>query len=299
MASRGALVRTLAMRELSGAYRRSRLAARTPGQPREVEARLATLTRYIAMRFHAFAVAQLEGILGRAEAAAKRADAEDDFEGEEAEVRRVLARIRKVADRYASALGYEMELAAIARQLDDWSRQDVARYLAIDVNAVAPDPAALREFRRATARLIKDIPIQQAERIANLVTQAQTTGMRVETLQKRLQAEEGIAKRRAELIARDQVLKANAKLNEDRQKEVGVERYIWSAGADDRVRPMHRDLDGKTFRWDDPPITNPQGDRNHPGQDYQCRCGAIPLMPGDEEADDITRRAMAAIRGVA
>lgn len=95
------------------------------------------------------------------------------------------------------------------------------------------------------------------------------------------------------------MLKANAKLNEDRQKEAGVERYIWSAGADDRVRPMHRDLDGKTFRWDDPPITNPQGDRNHPGQDYQCRCGAIPLMPGDEEADDITRRAMAAIRGVA
>ena len=41
---------------------------------------------------------------------------------------------------------------------------------------------------------------------------------------------------------------------------------------------MHKDLDGKIFEFANPPITNEKGDRNNPGEDWQCRCEAIPIV---------------------
>lgn len=41
---------------------------------------------------------------------------------------------------------------------------------------------------------------------------------------------------------------------------------------------MHQELDGTEQSWDDPPVTNEDGDRNHPGEDYQCRCVAYPIL---------------------
>jgi hypothetical protein len=54
------------------------------------------------------------------------------------------------------------------------------------------------------------------------------------------------------------------------------------------VRERHAELDGERFRWDDPPVTNEDGDENHPGEDYQCRCTAYPVLPelGDESAPE-------------
>ena len=58
-----------------------------------------------------------------------------------------------------------------------------------------------------------------------------------------------------------------------RQKEAGVTEYIWQTAGDERVRPNHRSKDGKKFKW-----SNPPADTGHPGQDYQCRCVAEPVL---------------------
>ena len=47
------------------------------------------------------------------------------------------------------------------------------------------------------------------------------------------------------------------------------------------VRYSHGILEGKIFSWNNPPITTPPGEperRNNPGQDYNCRCFAIPIV---------------------
>jgi len=78
-------------------------------------------------------------------------------------------------------------------------------------------------------------------------------------------------------------------VNQHRQTAAGVSRYEWSSSADERVRPRHRELDGQTFSWDDPPVTNDDGDTNHPGEDYQCRCIAVPVLDDsdeDQESDE-------------
>lgn len=56
-----------------------------------------------------------------------------------------------------------------------------------------------------------------------------------------------------------------------------TERYVWRTQRDERVRPSHRMNDGRIFSWSDPP------DTGHPGEDYNCRCEAIPYVEGQTE----------------
>lgn len=61
-------------------------------------------------------------------------------------------------------------------------------------------------------------------------------------------------------------------------KQAGpAEQYVWRCRNDDRVRATHRANDGRVFSWNDPP------DTSHPGEDYNCRCEAVPYMPGETE----------------
>lgn len=56
--------------------------------------------------------------------------------------------------------------------------------------------------------------------------------------------------------------------------------YIWRVAPGDlaQTRPEHRRLNGRKFRWDDPPVVNPRtGERGHPGADKHCRCYAEPV----------------------
>lgn len=105
-------------------------------------------------------------------------------------------------------------------------------------------------------------------------------GVRVEELLAHLQEQFGFDARRAELIARDQTLKLSGQLQEERQTQAGIRRYVWTTSGDERVREDHADLDGRVFSWDDPPITNASevargrpARRGHPGSDFQCLPG--------------------------
>lgn len=61
-------------------------------------------------------------------------------------------------------------------------------------------------------------------------------------------------------------------------KEAGATgQYVWRTQHDKRVRTSHRVNDGRIFSWSDPP---PSG---HPGEDYNCRCEAVPYILGETE----------------
>jgi SPP1 gp7 family putative phage head morphogenesis protein len=84
------------------------------------------------------------------------------------------------------------------------------------------------------------------------------------------------------LIARDQTLKLNSAITKDRHIAAGISEYTWSTSLDDRVRPEHEALEGTKHSWDAPP------EPGHPGEDFQCRCVAIPVIDEDllEGVDD-------------
>lgn len=114
--------------------------------------------------------------------------------------------------------------------------------------------------------------------VSSVVERAHAQGLRVEYLAGELQDSFGISDSRAELIARDQILKLNGQLTQHRQRNAGITQYEWSSSQDSRTRKRHRELDGTIQSWDSPPEVAP-GRHEHPGGDYQCRCTAIPILP--------------------
>ena len=62
-----------------------------------------------------------------------------------------------------------------------------------------------------------------------------------------------------------------------RKQVQGNGQYVWRTQDDNKVRPAHMANEGHIFSWDAPPETG------HPGADYNCRCQAIPYVPGETE----------------
>lgn len=88
----------------------------------------------------------------------------------------------------------------------------------------------------------------------------------------------GLERNRAVLIGRDQVGKLNGRLMQYRQQHAGIEEYRWSSSHDQRVRPSHRQYDGKVYTWGG---KNPAPDGS-PGIPIRCRCVAIPVIDLDK-----------------
>lgn len=129
--------------------------------------------------------------------------------------------------------------------------------------------------------LIKTVPNQSLDKMKELVYQNYMKGSTTTDIVKEIQRQYGMSKRHAKLIARDQTAKLNAAITESQQREAGVSRYKWSGVMDQRERKSHRELEGHIFSWDNPPDVG-KGRRCHPGQDYQCRCCAIPVFDIDK-----------------
>lgn len=146
-----------------------------------------------------------------------------------------------------------------------------------DIGGVAPQ---LREAVRRNVELIESIPTQLLDDVRDTVLPAIEQGMRVEVIQKQVRERFSVSDSRARLIARDQVGKLNGELSQTRQESVGVEQYEWWCVLDERVRHIHRDLHGRKFAWNDPPVVSLDGRHEHPGGDYQCRCQARPDVSG-------------------
>jgi SPP1 gp7 family putative phage head morphogenesis protein len=73
-----------------------------------------------------------------------------------------------------------------------------------------------------------------------------------------------------------------AEMNQDAQRQAGVEQYAWKCTVDKATRPKHLELNGETCDWDDPPLKaedSDNGDDCHAGEDFGCRCVASPLPP--------------------
>lgn len=139
---------------------------------------------------------------------------------------------------------------------------------------------ALEKWISDNVDLIKTIPKESLGKIKELVYRNYMDGRTNTDIIKELQRQYGVDKRHARLIARDQTGKLNARITRYQQTDAGISRYKWSDSSDARVRDSHKRLNGHIFSWDNPPETD-GGRHCHPGEDYQCRCCAIPVFDID------------------
>jgi SPP1 gp7 family putative phage head morphogenesis protein len=111
--------------------------------------------------------------------------------------------------------------------------------------------------------------------VAEQVNESFAAGERWEDLAVKLEERFGVTQGYAEAIARDEVGRLNGAVNQERQEDLGITSYIWRTVHDGRVRPEHEERDGGTFSWSEPP------EDGHPGEAWNCRCYADPILPGD------------------
>lgn len=137
--------------------------------------------------------------------------------------------------------------------------------------------ARLLHHRQVT--LIQSLPIEAGLRAQKLAQQAAMGGRRADEVAAEIARTEDVTASRATLIARTEIAKANAAITQARAEAVGVTHYIWRTAEDGDVRDSHADMNNNVYRFDDPPDVEGEG-RHGPGEIYNCRCYAEPVIPG-------------------
>jgi SPP1 gp7 family putative phage head morphogenesis protein len=211
-----------------------------------------------------------------------RADAADGFAPKsttDAIIKRLTRALGKIAGRQ-NLVGMIDKLANRTGEFSraQWRKQ-LQQSMGISLGGDLKLDLFVAAWRKENTELIKSLATDKVDRVRTVLADA-GPGTRVEQIAKRIQEETETTASRAELIARDQVLKLNADVTEAQHAAAGITEYVWSTSSDERVRKSHKDLDGQKFEYSKPPIVDPKtGRRANPGQDYQCRCVAIPVLP--------------------
>lgn len=121
---------------------------------------------------------------------------------------------------------------------------------------------------RENVSLISGLNAETKKRVEQIIFEGFALRKTKAEITKSLAEAMGITQRRARSIAGDQTHKLNSLLTGLRQKQLGFNKYLWRTRRDDRVRKLHREREGKTFSWDNPPSDG------HPGWPINCRCVA-------------------------
>lgn len=179
----------------------------------------------------------------------------------------------------------EQELKAIAKRkgmsLVDFNRiateKEFKRVVGVDLfindRALAD---TIEMFSVFNTQLSKSLIEESVNKVQSTVLSGFQSGTRWEEIATDIEIyidpEVGGIANRARLIARDQISKLNGQVTQERQKSLGIDKYRWRTSQDERVRDTHRALEGEVFSWDNPPSVG------HPGEDFQCRCTAEPVL---------------------
>jgi SPP1 gp7 family putative phage head morphogenesis protein len=162
-----------------------------------------------------------------------------------------------------------------AAKVEEWHRPKFAANVkagtGADVVAYLHAPDAEDEVAAAArwaASLIQGLTDDLRKEVESLTWAAYANQTPRDELAKQLVTRIGIARSRADFIARDQTTKIAANLDRLRANEAGLGSYKWRHSGKAHPRPEHVAREGKIFRWDSPPHDG------HPGTAPNCGCRA-------------------------
>jgi len=209
---------------------------------------------------------------------------------------------RQVQPKDFDALAVEL-----GRDIEDFNKRQENRVfksiLGVDPfrNELYLEPL-MDQFTKDNVNLIKTIPNDYFAQIERIVRGGVRSGKSAAQIGREIKAKAPTTKKRAAFIARDQTAKFNSDLARQRQKEVGLNYYIWRTVKDRRVRPEdgggttlaaqtqrmlkegksleqiakknaasrpsgkggnHRRLEGGLFSWDNPPYVDSKSLRSY------------------------------------
>lgn len=175
------------------------------------------------------------------------------------------------------------------RELTEW-RRGVRAALGVDITddyfIGSRYERMLAEWVRQNVGFVTSIEEDFLSELEQAIIEGFTKGKPPKEIAGELQKRFNVSKSKARLLARDQIGTLSSDLTRVRHEAAGVSEYYWDTSEDGRVRPCHAELDGKKFRYSDPPAMwymtkhgkKYTGRRCNPGEDYQCRCVARPVF---------------------
>lgn len=200
----------------------------------------------------------------------------EDFE----QMKRALEEYGRGLTPWATAVTNRMQIDVSRREANAWRQlsRSVGSALHKEME-LAPTGQIQRTLMAEQVGLISSIPPDAAARVHVLTTEAVLSGKRADTVAQQILMSGHVAASRARLIARTEVARTASTLTQARAEFIGSEGYFWRGVLDSDERREHRVLEGKFFKWSEPPIAGPNGMRYHAGQGPNCRCWMEPKLP--------------------
>lgn len=176
-----------------------------------------------------------------------------------------------------------------ALEFADYSvRHSLVGKFTIDTTKITSE---LREIIKASSieavSYIQQIPNGLITTVQNEVMRSVVGGTGLEGLIPFLKDAYNYSDRKVKLTALDQTRKVYNGMVNAKCKQAGFEYYIWRHTSGSKYpRKDHIDMDGKIYRFDDPPIVVKEtGEKGIPGTAINCRCRMQPILvlPGEKK----------------
>jgi SPP1 gp7 family putative phage head morphogenesis protein len=204
----------------------------------------------------------------------------------------VYSRYKRLFDEVYEYLGtvkpvtydFEPNYKFINKELEKQLRETLKKQITVfpELSENAKDEI-YQNYNKDMNRYIKGWQQDEIERLRKKIATASSQGYRAETLEGWIQKRFKVSKNKAKFLAFQETSLFTAQFRQQRYAMVGITHYKWATSHDERVRPFHKELDGMMFDFNNPPVTNERGETNNPGQDFNCRCVAIPYIPKGEK----------------
>ena len=180
---------------------------------------------------------------------------------------------QKLAKYFATAVSKRSD-ATLKRILKDGG-------ISVEWRPTAAQRDIMQSAVEENVALIRNLPQQYLLGVQNSVMRSVQTGRDLKQLSDDLQNKFGIAKRRAQLIARDQNNKISGALNRARTLESKLEDGVWlHSHAGKKPRRTHVAMNGKRFKIAEGMYDSDEGRNVHCGELISCRCTFKPIVVG-------------------
>lgn len=198
--------------------------------------------------------------------------------------------VQKINERLYQLAPEKLNVSPRLNELLDKSLYRVDKTLTSQLSAISVKPPKLTAFGRQVfgkeylsnmEKSIRGWTEDEIKRLREKVYERGMDGLRYDELADHILMNYKTSVQKAHFIARQETNLMISKYKELRYNDVGIKKYRWQCvmGTKEHpVRPAHRKLDGKVFRFDKPPISSDDGRRNNPGEDFNCRCVARPIV---------------------
>ena len=193
--------------------------------------------------------------------------------------------------------------ATLTLQIEDWAsvvewwhrgrwRNSLLSASGVDLQTVlqAGDvDQTLRSVIQQNVELIKSVNAQQAERMTGAIFRGLNERKPARELAKELRAITGFGRKRALLIASDQLQKAATALDTERMFQAGITKWKWKHSGKVHYRPHHKARDGKLYYLGSRKAV--EGDEvipadDMPGVPIRCGCRKVSYIELEDVDDE-------------